>query len=306
MVTRFITTADDDEIMAIIPQSLQSRFQVHKAVVINFLKENPTNCLYKPQIDALLSIETSCNPGEIALVVLPTGCGKTGVAALAPYVLGVRNVLVLTPSVIITRQIHEAFCGTGDENPSFYQKRRIVESSAFCPSTNGIILRASQLRDHLAYNNELLVVNVHKIGGRSKVRIEDIDRQKFELVIVDEAHHYPAHMWKTVVDHFHVERVRILFLTATPAPIIPCPIPKPCYYLSRRNAVALGIIRDMDDRNIQEVGDTDVEDLQTACLKVQFVIIISHRPFACAILMLSKNTVTYAGMNSRVVLHNHR
>ena len=43
---------------------------------------------------------------------------------------------------------------------------------------------------------------------------------------------------------------------------------QPCYYLSRRNAVALGIIRDMDHRNIQKVGDTDGEDLETVCLKV--------------------------------------
>ena len=87
-------------------------------------------------------------------------------------------------------------------------------------------------------------------------------------MIVDEAHHYPAHMWKTVVDHFYAGRVRVLFFTATPASIIPCPILQPCCYLSQRNAVVLGIIRDMDHRNIQEVGDTDSEDLETACFKV--------------------------------------
>ena len=264
----------DDKIMAISP-SYQSRFASNQLLVRDFLDKLPTDHLYKPQIDALLSIGNSCNPGKIALVVLPTGCGKTGVAALAPYVLGVRNVLVLTPSVNITRQIHENFCGRGGEHPSFFEKRNIItreHAEVFCPSTSGIILKASQLRDHFAYNNELLVVNVHKIGGRSKVRIEDIDGQKFELVIVDEAHHYPAHMWKAVVDHFRVPHVRILFLTATPAPIIPDPIPEPCYQLSHTSAVELGIIRDMDIHNIQEVGDTDYEDLETACLKVKFVI----------------------------------
>ena len=265
--------------MDFVPESPKSRFEINKTGVINFLKTSPTNCLYKPQIDALLSIENNCIPGEIALVVLPTGCGKTGVAALAPFVLGVRNVLVLTPSVIITRQILDAFCGrdgAGDEPQvlSFYEKRKIVKSRVLCPSTSGIILKASQLRDLLAYNNELLVVNVHKIGGRSKVRIEDINSQKFELVIVDEAHHYPAHMWRTVVDHFRVPSVRVLFLTATPAPaIIPTPILRPCYRLSRRGAVELGIIRDMDDHNIQEVGDADDENFEIACRKVQFVIL---------------------------------
>ena len=94
------------------------------------------------------------------------GCRKTGVAALAPYVLGVHNVLVLTPSVIIA---HVKFMRLSvkqvmHEHPSFYEKWRIVESCILCPSTNGIILKASRLRDHLVYNNELFVVNMHRIG----------------------------------------------------------------------------------------------------------------------------------------------
>ena len=283
--------------MAISNSSFPSRFAFLQTLVIDFLKTTPTDHLCKPQIDALLSIGASCHPGEIALVVLPTGCGKTGVAALAPYVLGVRNVLVLTPSVITAHQIQEAFCGAAEhpsfyekrkitsvitahqiqeafcgagEHPSFYEKRKIMESRVLCPSTSGIILKASQLCDHLVYNNELLVVNVHE--NRRKVRIGDINSQKFELVIAYEAHHYPAHMWRTVVDHFRVPSVRVLFLTATPAPIIRH-IPEPCYQLSHRSAVHLGIIKDMDEDNIQEVGDTDGQDLETACLNT---VLYSH------------------------------
>ena len=260
-----------DDIMAVSSASLcPSRFAHLQTHIMDFLKTTPTDHLYKPQIDALLSIGTSCHPGKIALVVLPTGCGKTGVAALAPYVLGVRNALVLAPSVIIAHQVHEAFCGAG-EHSSFYEKRKIGEFRALCPTTR-FILKASELRDLArGYNNELLVVNVHEIGG-SKVRIEDINNHEFELVIVYGAHHYPAHMWRKVVKHFHVPHVRLLFLTATPAPII-WRIPEPCYQLSRRIAVHLGIIRDMDEDNIQEVGDTDGEDLETACLRVQFCIL---------------------------------
>ena len=93
------------------------------------------------------------------------------------------------------------FCGAG-EHPSFYEKRKIGEPHVLCSASGGIILKASQLHDHLVHNNELLVVIVHEIGGGSKVKTEDINSQKFELVIVDEAHHCLAHMWKAVVDHF--------------------------------------------------------------------------------------------------------
>ena len=80
---------------------------------------------------------------------------------------------------------------------------------------------------HLVYNNKLLVVVVHEIGGGSKVKTEDLNSQKFEVVIVYEAHHYPAHMWRTVVhvDHFREPCVCVLFLTATPAPAIANPNP---------------------------------------------------------------------------------
>ena len=265
--------------MAFTPTHL-SRFASNQTNVLNFLwSKSATDYLYEPQIQALRMLQSkdACAPGRIALVVLPTGCGKTGVAALAPYVLGVRNVLVLTPSVIILRQIHEAFCGVVARQeqetvviyPSFYEKRGIITThrDRFCPSSSGIILRANQFNTHVAENKELLVVNVHKIAGRSNVKIEEIDNEKFDLVIVDEAHHYPAPMWKRVVDHFCGRNVRVLFLTATPAPIIPNPIPEPCYQLSRRRAVELGIIRDMDDRNIQEVGNAG-ENLEIACLQV--------------------------------------
>ena len=66
----------------------------------------------------------SFNSGnDIALVVLPTGCGKTGVAILAAYAIGAKHVLVVTPSVTITQQIGDAFC---NEEKSFLIKTHII------------------------------------------------------------------------------------------------------------------------------------------------------------------------------------
>ena len=44
-------------------------------------------------------IRSTSNPknSQVALVVLPTGCGKTGVAVLASYVLNASRVLIITP-----------------------------------------------------------------------------------------------------------------------------------------------------------------------------------------------------------------
>jgi len=74
------------------------------------------------------------------------------------------------------------------------------------------------------------------------------------LVIVDEAHHYPAETWKTIVDHF--KNAKKVFLTATPEnkgeDILPNQERYVCHTVTRRELVSQGIIRD-----IEFTDDTD-------------------------------------------------
>ena len=85
----------------------QSVFNTQSHALLEFLKKPAaTDHLYQHQIDAVLSAKQQLqNPSQpnIALVVLPTGCGKTGVAVLAPYALNATRVLVVTPSVKISK-----------------------------------------------------------------------------------------------------------------------------------------------------------------------------------------------------------
>ena len=231
--------------VATIPQSV---FNIQSQNMSTFLRsEKATDYLHEHQIDAVFRIkqqlENPQNP-NIALVVLPTGCGKTGVAVLAAFVLNASRVLVVTPSVKISQKIYEAFCGS-NERHCFLRERKIVEpeqENAVRPS--GIcITRTSEILQNMHF--PFMVVNAHKIGGRSSVAIDSIPDAKYDLVIVDEAHHYPAPTWKLLVDHF--PRSRRLFLTATNfykgMPILQY---NPCFYLPRPEAVKRGIIRDID------------------------------------------------------------
>jgi Type III restriction enzyme, res subunit len=61
-------------------------------------------------------------------------------------------------------------------------------------------------------NEPPLISNAHKISVNASTKIEELP-QDYDLVIVDEAHHYPAITWTTIIDHFpHSKK---LFLTAT-------------------------------------------------------------------------------------------
>ena len=89
-------------------------------------KKKALDHLYAHQIEAVKQARNQLQDRQLpALVVLPTGCGKTGVAVLAAFVLNASRVLVITPSVKISQQIHEAFCGS-IQRDCFLVERGIV------------------------------------------------------------------------------------------------------------------------------------------------------------------------------------
>jgi superfamily II DNA or RNA helicase len=233
------------QVNPVIPQSV---FNNQCLAILEFLdRPDASNCVWQHQILAVKRVREQLQNFQmpnIALVVLPTGCGKTGVAVLAAYALNATRVLVITPSVKISKQIHEAFCGS-------QARRCFLEERGICPSAYVIqvvprgecITDSAKIRQN--YVDSFMVVNAHKIGGLSSVKIEDIPSDGYDLVIVDEAHHYPAPTWKTLVDHFY--QSRRLFITATPEykgkSILEH---SPCFTLPREVAVQSGIIRNID------------------------------------------------------------
>ena len=232
----------------------QSVFNTRSADMVDFLEGEYHRCkelteqissLYPHQVEAVLTLrdyfdpQKNPNSSNIASVVLPTGCGKTGVAVLASYALNASRVLVITPSIIISRQMDKAY-------GRFLIDHGVIpdtlEDAQDTLPTKSLIKKSSEVREGM--RSMVMVVNAHKIGKQSSVKIEEIPREGYDLVIVDEAHHYPAPTWKLLVDHFCNSRQ--LFLTATPEhkgkPILPIP---PCYELKRNVAVTRGIIRDV-------------------------------------------------------------
>ena len=236
------------QVNRVVPQSV---FNNQCPAIREFLNQpNASKHVWQHQIDAVKMVVKQLEDREkpnIALVVLPTGCGKTGVAVLAAYALNASRVLVITPSVKISKQIHEAFCGsqTQTDKRCFLEKRGIFspDDVVYVVPRGECITDSAKIIYH--YVDPFMVVNAHKIGGLSSVKIEDIRKDGYDLVIVDEAHHYPAPTWKTLVDHF--DQSRRLFITATPVykgkPILPYP---PCFTLPRQEAIERGIIRNID------------------------------------------------------------
>ena len=235
-----------------------SAFMLRNRKMMKFLTEQKEMAsekyLYLHQLDAVFAAKKQLEDPlghNVALVVLPTGCGKTGVAVLAAYALNALRVLVITPSVKVSEQIYNDFCSDDDEMRCFLVRRKIIKNhqeQKVLPQGH-LVRRSCEIKPKLRCH--VMVLNAHKVGGKSSVAIEDIPKDSYDVVIVDEAHHYPAPTWKLLVDHFSRSTKR-LFLTATPLHkgkliskvIFPRdPSYKPCFWLTKQQAVDAQVIR---------------------------------------------------------------
>ena len=230
----------------------------HEHVLKNLQGLADGECLYQHQVDAVKAVKRDFDHpdhkkyGEhanVSLVVLPTGTGKSGVAVLAAYCCNVKRVLVVTPSANISNQLFADFqLEEGHRNLPFLEKQKIFgkeDRANYMP--NGRLIKRTADIPTAVEVAPLVVVNAQKFGATSKVDLEEVPN-RFCLVIVDEAHHYPAKTWLDIVRHFR--GIKILFLTATPYhknqgenKYILGDKP-PCFTLTRSNAIDKGIIRD--------------------------------------------------------------
>ncbi|XP_019853094.1 PREDICTED: uncharacterized protein LOC105313009 [Amphimedon queenslandica] len=169
----------------------------------------------------------------------------------------------------------------------FFVQREIItkdKTDDVRPSCT-LITSTDQIKNSL--HNELLIITAHQVAGSSRVRIQDISPENYDLVIVDEAHHYPAPTWRTIVNHFSSSKR--LFLTATPyhrstqgyilkdieahlAGLdgnVPVSIDK-YFNLSLRKAIDEGVIR---EKEFHEVGTSEFVNEKTAMQEVSIKII---------------------------------
>ena len=243
-------------------EEAKTPFQSKSQIILDFLQrdtvkhaalshadaEPEAEPVWPHQVEAALALQKyfKSTASNTALVVLPSGCGKTGVAVLASYVLCASRVLVITPDAIVSQQVR-------DHYKTFLLDRGIIkkeEEDDFLPSIT-MISRSTQLRDAGTLKSaHVVIANIHKVGGSSNVTVNEIDVDKYDLVIVDEAHRYPKGRWRSFADHFQESRKRrrCLFLTSTPHDNKKEPIfanIKSCYSLERQKAVEDGIIRDI-------------------------------------------------------------
>ncbi|HRE74719.1 MAG TPA: DEAD/DEAH box helicase family protein [Flavobacteriales bacterium] len=146
---------------------------------------------------------------EAAIVIMPTGSGKTAVLNLSAYLLRAKRVLVISSSVMVRGQIVEEFSLLKTLKGS-----NVFHADLELPKVKEIKSPIKSLEEWEALKEFDVVVGIpNSINeGINDVFTPEVDL--FDLILVDEAHHVPAFTWTNVVKRFtHSNKI---FFTATP------------------------------------------------------------------------------------------
>ena len=155
-------------------------------------------------IFAIASHNTLCI-NESAIVVMPTGSGKTAVLMMAPYILQKKKVLIVTPSIMVRGQIYDDF-----RELRTLKKIGVFQGDAICP-------KSYELKTSYSIEQKDSLIDADVVVATPLVAVtlsESEIKEEFDYVIIDEAHHCPAETWQKILTNMnHAES---LLVTATP------------------------------------------------------------------------------------------
>ena len=254
------------------------------------VEENSRGKLLDPQHEALQSLQQffgGQNEGRIGMVSMPTGSGKTGVISCLPFFLGKlglnpppapgappygdplhyfdKPVLVIAPDLEIANQLEEILTASANATgENFLLKRNIIPPHAVSyalPVGQKIEETKHVCNTVYLQSYQIIIANAQKF---LKDEWENVLHDNiFKLVIVDEAHHYPANTWRRIIQKFK-NHAMVVFFTATPfrgngQPVLPEDVGEIVYRLTLEDARQKRIIREINWRPPLGAGETDVE-----------------------------------------------
>lgn len=145
-----------------------------------------------------------------AIIQLPVGCGKTGVAAILPFGLSHKRTLIIAPNTTIREGL---YADLNISNAScFWKKAGVLGSFTAGPFTALVDGPKANLDD--CVNSHVVVANIQQLASSADRWLSQFPHDFFDLIIIDEGHHVAAESWQKVVRAF--PQARFVSLTATP------------------------------------------------------------------------------------------
>lgn len=169
-------------------------------------------CLREPQESAYKAISDFFQAGKNnAIVQIPVGCGKSGLASILPFGIATGRVLVLAPNLAIKQGLYEAMDIT-NKPKCFWRKANVLSAEQMLVGPYVCTLDSGNIST--AQNSNIVISNIQQLATNLEKWLDQFPEDFFGMIIVDEAHHSPATSWKNVIKKF--KNAKIIYLTATP------------------------------------------------------------------------------------------
>jgi len=193
-----------------------------------------------------------------AIVVMPTGSGKTTVMTLLAFAIVKKRVLIIAPSRVIRDQIKNEFLTLERA-----KNVGVLNDAVYPPKVTTVERQLKTHEDWIAQEEFDVVVATPKCVSPAEGNVYNFPPvDQFDTIFIDEAHHLPAQTWNGLLEYFSsVTGVRVVAYTATPFRSDKRLIPGQIVYnypLSR--ALESKIYRPVDMIGISAIGDANAKD----------------------------------------------
>ena len=225
-------------------RQLRTRHEAHRDETCRYFQTTDARIvgneqLRTPQEEGYIALRDYFAPEDgvslPALVTLPTGCGKSGLLACAPFGIAEGRVLVVAPNLTIKDGLAE---GTFSGTDNFYHFCDVLPPDARLPRV--VALQRGRVNEEDCRRADVIVTNVQQMQGWLPLFPSNF----FDLLVVDEAHHAPADSWQNINRAF--PDAKKLYLTATPFRSDEQPIrAEPVYSYDLAAAINAGYVKNI-------------------------------------------------------------
>ena len=168
--------------------------------------------LREPQVDAYQRTYEHFAAGKNkAILQIPVGCGKTGLASLLPLGISEGRVLVIAPNLTIKKGLYEAMDITNRQK-CFWRKSGVLTPDQMVNGPLASTLDSGNVS--VAKKSHIVITNIHQLATNVEKWLTQFEDKFFDMIIVDEAHHSAANSWQKVIERF--PEAKVIHLTATP------------------------------------------------------------------------------------------
>ena len=146
-----------------------------------------------------------------AILQIPVGCGKTGLACLLPLGLAEGRVIVIAPNLTIKAGLYDAMDITNRQK-CFWRKGGVLRQSEMVAGPLACTLDSGNIS--VATKSHIVITNIQQLATNVDKWLTQFPDDFFDMIIVDEAHHSAAASWQKVIERF--PNAKVIHMTATP------------------------------------------------------------------------------------------